>query len=257
MVRLEKHGRVAVLVLDNPPANIFNYAGLQRLAALVDKARFDEDVRAVVVASALPTFFSVGADLKLFRASTPRQRAMVALLGHEVFRKIEHTPLMFIASIAGHAIGGGLELAMACDVRFAAEGDYTLGLTEVKLGLFPGMGGTQRLTRLVGLSRGLDMIATARTMTPADALKLGVIDRVLPGADTCLSAAMDYAAAIANGPSEAVGRAKIAMSQGYGAPLDLGLALEREGIARVFASRDAEEGVAAFAEKRSAVFQGR
>jgi enoyl-CoA hydratase/carnithine racemase len=256
-VRLEKQGRVGIIVLDNPPANTFDYGGLQSLGALIDEARYDEQVRAVVLSSAVPRFFSAGAEIKAFRNATAHQRAMVSLLGHEVLRKIEFTPMVFIAAIAGHASGGGLELAMACDIRFAAEGDYKLGLTEVKLGLFPGMGGTQRLTRLVGLSRGLDMIATARTLSPAQGLSLGLVDRVFPDAGTCFSAAIDYGAAIANGPSEAVGRAKVATCVGYGAPLDVGLALEREAVTHVFASADAAEGISAFAEKREPNFRGR
>ncbi|MGH3160189.1 MAG: enoyl-CoA hydratase/isomerase family protein [Streptosporangiaceae bacterium] len=256
-MRLDKRDGVGVIVLDNPPANAFDYAGLQRLAGLIEQARYDDGIRAVVVASESPRFFSAGADIRAFHGATPRQRAMTSLLGHEVFRKIEQTPMVFVAAIAGHAAGGGLELAMACDLRFAAEGDYTLGLGEVKLGLFPGMGGTQRLTRLVGLSLGLDMIVTGRSVTPAEARHMGLVDQLYPGREACEAAAFDYCAAVAAGPSEAIGHAKTAVALGYAGPLDAGLALEREAIAHIFATGDAAEGIAAFSSKRSARFHGR
>lgn len=256
-MRFEKKGRIGTIVFDRPPVNAFDYAGLRQLSALIDKARYDDDVCAILLTSVLPRVFCAGADIKAFQTATPRQRAMISLLGHEVLRKMEQTPVIFVAVIAGHASGGGLELAMACDVRFAAEGDYQLGLNETRLGLFPGMGGTQRLTRLIGLSRGLEMIATGQALAPAEALRLGVIDHLLPDPAACLSAAVDYAAAITGGPCEAIGRAKVAACLGYGLPLDAGLALEREAVAHVFASRDANEGIAAFTEKRSPVFAGR
>jgi len=182
---------------------------------------------------------------------------MTALLAHEVFRKLENTPMIFVAAIAGHALGGGLELALSCDLRFAARGSYRIGLPEVSLGLFPGSGGTQRLPRLVGLAKGIDLIATARTLTPEEAADLGIVDRLLDDAAACRSAAVGYCAKVAAGPSEAIGRAKVSTSLGYAAPLDLGLAIEREAIARIFVSEDAEEGIAAFSEKRQATFKGR
>jgi enoyl-CoA hydratase/carnithine racemase len=256
-VRLEKEGAVGVILLDRPPANSYDYDFLRELGSAIDDARVDEQVRAVVVASASDRFFSAGADLKAFAAGSTRRRAMTALLGDEVFRKMESTPLLFVAAIAGHALGGGLELAMACDLRFAAQGSYRLGLTETNLGLFPGTGGTQRLPRLVGLSRGIDLIANGTTFGPDEAREYGVVDRVFPDAETCLAEAKAYARKVAEGPSEAIGRAKVAIQMGYGSPLDLGVAVEREAIARIFVSEDAEEGIAAFTEKRSPTYHGR
>src|SRR5207237_1835050 len=164
-VRLEREGNVGVIVLDRPPANAYDYGFLREFGAAVDDARIDDQVRAVVVRSASERFFSAGADLKAFEAGSQRQRAMTVVLGHEVFRKMENTPLVFIAAINGNAYGGGLELALACDLRFACEGDYRMGLSEVAVGLFPGNGGTQRLPRLLGRPKGLDMIGQARTGT--------------------------------------------------------------------------------------------
>jgi enoyl-CoA hydratase/carnithine racemase len=256
-IRLDKEGAVGVIVLDRPPANSYDYDFLRELGTAVDDARYDEEVRAVVVASASERFFSAGADVAAFRAASPNQRAMTALLAHEVFRKFENTPMLFVAAIGGHALGGGLELALACDLRFAARGGYRIGLPEVTLGLFPGSGGTQRLPRLVGLARGIDLIATGRPVSPEEAQQLGIVDQLFDDAAACRAAAVEYCAKVAAGASEAIGRAKVATTLGYSAPLDLGLAIEREAIARIFVSEDAQEGIAAFGEKRQPTFKGR
>jgi len=255
-VKLEKQGGIGVLVLDRPPANSYDYEFLRSFASAVDDVRADEDIHAVVVTSASEKFFSAGADVSYFASGTTRSRVMLALLAHESFRKMENTPILFIAAISGHCLGGGFELALACDMRFAAEGSYQIGLPELNLGLFPGSGGTQRLPRLVGLSRGLDMILNATTMPPAQAKEAGLVDRLFPDAAACREGAIEYATRIAAGPSVALGHAKVAVTQGYGAPLDLGLALEREAISRVFVSQDANEGIKAFGEKRKADFKG-
>jgi enoyl-CoA hydratase/carnithine racemase len=254
---LEKEGAVGIIVLDRPPANSYDYAFLRSFAGAIDDARVDADIRAVLVTSASEKFFSAGADVSAFAAGTSRSRTMTALMAHEAFRKMENTPLIFIAVIAGHCLGGGFELALACDLRFAAEGSYQIGLPEVNLGLFPGSGGTQRLPRLVGLSKGLDLIANATTLKPAEAKEIGLVDRLYPDAAACRQGAVEYAAKLAAGPSIAIGHAKVAITQGFGAPLDLGLAIEREAISRVFVSEDAEEGIKAFGEKRKAEFKGR
>ena len=255
-VRLEKQGGVGVIVLDRPPANSYDYSFLREFAGAVDDVRADEDVHAVVVASASEKFFSAGADVSAFASGTTRSRVMTALLAHESFRKMENTPIVFIAAISGHCLSGGFELALACDLRFAAEGTYQIGLPETNLGLFPGSGGTQRLPRLVGLAKGLDLILNATTMPPAKAHELGLVDRLFPDAPACREGAIEYAQKLAAGPSVALGHAKLAVTQGYGAPLDVGLAIEREAISRVFVSADANEGIKAFGEKRKAEFRG-
>src|ERR1700730_12708500 len=130
-VRLEKEGAIGILVLDRPPANSYDYAFLRSFAGAVDDARNDAEIRAVVVTSASEKFFSAGADVTVFASGTPRARTMTAIMAHEAFRKMENTPLVFIAVIAGHCLGGGFELALACDLRFAAAGAYPIGLPEV------------------------------------------------------------------------------------------------------------------------------
>ncbi|HVH63228.1 MAG TPA: enoyl-CoA hydratase/isomerase family protein [Candidatus Dormibacteraeota bacterium] len=255
-VRLEKQGGVGIIVLDRPPVNSYDYAFLRAFAGAIDDARADEEIHAVVVSSASEKFFSAGADVSAFASGTKRSRFMTALLAHESFRKMENTPVVFIAAIAGHCLGGGFELALACDLRFAAEGSYQIGLPETNLGLFPGSGGTQRLPRLVGLSKGMDMILNATTVSPQQAKEAGLVDRLFPDAAACRAGAIEFATKIASGPSVALGHAKLSITQGYGTPLDVGLAIEREAISRVFVSDDADEGIKAFGEKRKAQFKG-
>src|SRR5690348_416376 len=229
-VRFEKQGGVGVIVLDRPPANSYDYSFLRDLARVIDDIRADEDIHAAVVTSSSERFFSAGADVSYFASGTQRSRVMLATLAHETFRKMENTPFVFIAAIGGHCLGGGFELALACDLRFAAEGSYQIGLPEANLGLFPGSGGTQRLPRLVGLSKGLDLIVNATTMKPADAKEAGIVDQLFPDAAACRAGAIAYATKLAEGPTVAIGHAKVAVTQGYAAPLDLGLAIEREAI---------------------------
>jgi enoyl-CoA hydratase/carnithine racemase len=255
-VRLEKEGKVGVIVLDRPPANVYDYAFLREFASAIDDARLDGDIRNVVVTSASEKFFSAGADVRQFATDTARSRFMTVLLAHEAFRKMESSPLVFIAAISGHCLGGGLELALACDLRFAAEGSYQIGLPEVNLGLFPASGGTQRLPRRIGLAKAVDFIANATSIKPAEAKELGLIDRLFPDAAACRAGAIEYAAKLGEGPSVAIGHAKLAATLGYGGPIDLGLALEREAIGRVFVTDDADEGIKAFGEKRKANFKG-
>lgn len=255
-VRLERDGAVGLIVLDRPPVNAYDSQFARELASAIDDARLDDSIGCLVIRSASEKFFCAGADIKAFQANSQRQRSMTVLLMHEALRKLEMTPLLVIAEINGHATGGGLEIALAADLRFASKGDYKLGLPEINLGLFPANGGTQRLPRLVGKSRGLELIVKARTFSPEGAEKLGVVDRLFESVDDLRSKTVEYAAEIAAGPREAIGRAKLTAQLGFDAPLDIGNALEREAIGRVFGSEDAGEGIAAFFEKRQANFKG-
>src|SRR5215471_9228758 len=177
-VSRERDG-VALIHLNRPPANSYERTFLDGLNAAIDDVRWDPDVRgAVLVSDLAPRFFSAGADIGNFQRSTQEQRVMTVLHAHEILSKIERTPKIFVAALHGHALGGGLEIALACDFRFAAEGEYRLGLPEVGLGLLPGNGGTQRLQRLVGRSRALDMMLTASQVGSAKALEFGLVDRV-------------------------------------------------------------------------------
>ena len=255
-VSRERDG-VALIHLNRPPANSYNRAFLDELNAAIDEVRWDADIRgAVLVSDLAPKFFSAGADVVNFKNSTQQQRVMTVLHAHEILRKIEYTPKVFVAAINGHALGGGLEIALACDFRFAAEGEYRLGLPEVSLGLLPGNGGTQRLSRLIGRNKALDMMLTNTQVGPQKALELGIVDRVFP-ADSLQDQAVEYVAKLAKGPTLAIGNIKIATRTGADLPVEGALALEREAVWRLFMSEDAAEGLAAFGEKRSPSWRGR
>ncbi len=255
-VSVDKHGSVAVIKLNRPPANSYNREFLDELNAAVDEVRFNEDVRAAVVASELERFFCAGADIKMFQESTLAYKAMFVLHAHEVVAKIERTPKVFIAALAGHTLGGGLEIALGCDFRFAAEGEYRIGVPEVKLGLLPGTGGTQRLPRLIGRTRALDLMITGEAVGPARALELGIVDRLVPAA-SLMDEALAYSNQIAAGAPVAIGNIKVAATLGGQGTLEAGLALEREAVWRLFATEDAAEGLAAQTERRSPTFHGR
>ena len=254
-VSRERDG-VALIHLNRPPANSYNRGFLDDLNAAVDEVRWDGDLRgAVMVSDLAPRFFSAGADINNFKNSTQEQRVMTVLHAQEILLKIERTPKVFVAAINGHALGGGLEIALACDFRFAAEGEYRIGLPEVTLGLLPGNGGTQRLTRLIGRTRALDMMITNQQINAARALEIGLVERVF-AADRLVEEAVEYVARLAKGPTLAIGNIKIATRLGADLPLEGALALEREAVWRLFMSDDAAEGLAAFAEKRAPNWKG-
>src|SRR5437763_10571105 len=208
-VSRERDG-VALIHLNRPPANSYDRGFLDALNTAVDEVRWDGDVRGAVLTSDLaPRFFSAGADINNFLKSTQQERVMTVRLAEEILLKIERTPKIFVAAIGGHALGGGLEIALACDFRFAAEGDYRLGVPEVNLGLLPGNGGTQRLTRLLGRTRALDMLLSGQPVQPARALELGLVDRIV-SADQLLEESIGYVAKLASGPTLAIGSIKVA-----------------------------------------------
>ena len=246
---------VALIHLNRPPANSYDRGLIDELNAAIDEIRFDESIGAAVLASDLPKFFSAGADINMFRTVSSKARAMTILHMHEVLLKMEHTPKVFIAAIAGHCLGGGLEIALATDFRFAAEGEYRLGVPEVTLGLLPGNGGTQRLPRLIGRQKAMELLLTGKALDPKAAAALGIVDRLL-APDRLLPEAVAFAATLAAGPTVAIGEIKLAAKQGLEMPLESALALERGGIFRLFETADAKEGLSAFAEKRKPNFKG-
>jgi enoyl-CoA hydratase/carnithine racemase len=213
------------------------------------------EVRVVIVRSASERFFCAGADVKTFLEGDVDANMEMIATSQATFRRMAAAGTVFIAQIGGHALGGGLELALACDLRYASTGAYKLGTPEVTLGLVPGNGGTQRLTRMIGPARALDVLITGRAYSPDEALTLGVISGVFEAADAD-DRVRAVAEGFANGPALAFAAIKRCVHQGGEMSLDDGLALEASEMEKLFRSKDAREGMTAFAEKRKAEFTG-
>jgi enoyl-CoA hydratase/carnithine racemase len=246
---------IGTITLDRPPANSYDLEYVQELGAAVQQAAEDDAVKVVLVRSASEKFFCAGADVKAFQAG-PHERNMEMIeTSHQTLSSIAHIPKIFIAEINGHALGGGLEIPLACDLRFAAEGEYRLGTPEVTLGLLPGNGGTQRLPRLIGRSRALDLMITGRTVTPLEAHELGIVDAVFPAAELH-EKTLEYAQKLASGATRAIGNIKLAVNEGIEDGVERGLERERELVEELFLSEDGREGLAAFSEKRQPAFTG-
>jgi enoyl-CoA hydratase/carnithine racemase len=254
-------GGVALITLTNPPANGYSHAMMRDLDEGILRARFDDLVRVIVLAGAGEKFFCAGADVSMLDAVTPSFKYQFCLHANETLLRLEHTDKLVIAAIGGHCVGGGLEIALACDLRVARRNSGKTGLPEVALGVLPGTGGTQRLARTVGKSRAIELMASGRLMSYDEALTLGLVDELRDAADDAgfLAGVLDYARSFcAPGKAPlAVGLIKRAVQSGLEVPLEQGLALERELQARLFASADAREGLRAFVEKRAARFEGR
>jgi enoyl-CoA hydratase/carnithine racemase len=254
-------GGVALLTLTNPPANGYSHAMMRDLDEAILRARFDDAVHVIVLAGAGEKFFCAGADIAMLDAVTPGFKYQFCLHANETLLRLEHTPKLVIAAIGGHCVGGGLEIALACDLRIARKGSGKCGLPEVTLGVLPGTGGTQRLARVVGKGRAIELMATGRLFAFEEALDMGIVTDVREAANegAFVASVVEHARTFCS-PAKAalaVGLMKRAVQTGAEIPLEAGLALERELQARLFASADAKEGIAAFVGKREARFEGR
>jgi enoyl-CoA hydratase/carnithine racemase len=254
-VTAEVKDRVGWIALDRPPANSYDAGFLEELDQSIGQVA-EAEVAVAVVRSANEKFFSAGADVKAFLERSPDENMVMCRRAHQVLDRFAAESPLFVAAIAGHALGGGYEIALACDIRVAAEGRYRIGLPEVTLGLLPGTGGTQRLPRLIGRGRALELMTTGRTVTPDEAERLGMVDRLVP-ADEFERAVADLAAGLAAGAPLAVAAITRVVNDGLDRSLPDALDRELEEIAPLFASEDAREGMTAFTEKRPPKFSGR
>lgn len=255
VVRYEKAKKLGMIILDRPPANSYEIEFVRQLGVAIDAAETDGEVRVVILQSASDNFFSAGADIKAFMANSTADNLAMIELAHAVLSKMAASNKIYIAAINGHALGGGLEMALACDLRFAKDAHYYLGLPEVTLGLLPGNGGTQRLPRLIGASKALELMITGERVNPQQALELGIVSR-LYAEETFMDDVLAYAGYVADGASLAIGAIKRTVYHGMGMSLSDGLALERELIAPLYETEDAAEGFAAFSQKRQPAFKG-
>ena len=257
-IEQKKEGGILTLEINSPPVNSYTHEMLRQLDDCIVQARFDETTHVIVLTGNGQKFFSAGADINMLAKQSLAYKYNFAVHGNEVLLRMERTPKLIIAAINGHAIGGGLEIAMAADIRIAKKDAGRVGLAEVNLGVMPGMGGTQRLPRLVGRGRGLELCATGKQIAYEEALELGLIHYIYEK-ENFMEQVLDYARQFVppNKASFAVGKIKRAIQSGIDVSLSEGLALEHEVLYQTFASEDGNEGVKAYLEKRTAKYQGK
>jgi enoyl-CoA hydratase/carnithine racemase len=254
---------VAVIELNDPPANTYSYEMMREIDDAVLSARMDASVHVLLVTGAGDKFFCAGANIRMLSDADADFKYYFCLHANETLNRLEQTPKLVIAALNGHTVGGGLEVALAADLRVARAGSAKIGLPEVGLGVLPGTGGTQRLARLVGRSRAIEMMATGRLMSFDEALTAGLVNAVWDDAQLAgrsfRDAAFEYARTFTPPAkaSRAVGRIKRAVQSGLEAGFHEGLAIERELQQLLFQSDDAREGIRANVEKRSPAFKGR
>jgi enoyl-CoA hydratase/carnithine racemase len=258
LVHYEVREGVAYLTLDDPPANTYTHEMMRQLDEGILRARFDADVHVIVLGAQGQKFFCAGANINMLQTSDPRWKYYFCLHANETLNRLENTPKLVIAALEGHTVGGGLEVAMAADIRIAKKDSGKLGLPEINLGVLPGTGGTQRLSRMVGKSRAIELMVTGDLISFEKGLEYGIVNQIFEGDDF-----MDQVHAYArqfcapNKASKAAGRIKRSVQSGWEVPFESGLAIERELQQQLFESADAKEGLAAYVEKRKPEFSAK
>ncbi len=249
---------IAVIEMTDPPANTYTHEMMRQLDEAILKARFDDDVHVIVLRGEGDKFFSAGANIAMLNEVTPRFKYYFCLHANETLNRLEQTPKLVIAALNGHTVGGGLEIAMAADIRIACKEAGKAGLPEVNLGVLPGTGGTQRLARIVGRSSAIELMSTGRVFSFEEAHEMGVVNYIYEK-EGFFEQVMDYAMQFCppNKAALAVGRIKRSVQTGLELPFQDALALERELQQQLFQSADAKIGLAAYAEKKTAQFEGR
>jgi enoyl-CoA hydratase/carnithine racemase len=251
-------GGIAFLELCDPPANTYTYEMMRALDEAILKARMDENAHVILLRGAGEKFFCAGANIAMLQKADPTFKYYFCLHANETLNRLEQTPKLVIAMLNGHCVGGGLEIAMAADIRIAKRGAGKIGLPEVALGVLPGTGGTQRLGRLVGKARAIEMMATGATFSFEEAETFGIVNHVWD-AEGFEAKVLEYAKQFVppNKASKAVGRIKRSVQSGLEVGFQDSLAIERELQQQLFTSADAKEGLTAYVEKRPARFTGK
>lgn len=255
-ITMEQKDRVLVISFNRPPTNPLSSSFGNEMLAAFTEAGQKEDVNVVVLASAMEKAFIAGADIKEMASLEPDEYEAFSRLLQDANNKLSGMKKVVIAAINGHCLGGGCELAMACDYRFMAAGKALIGLPEATLGIVPGAGGTQRLPRLVGLSKAMDILLRGKALGPEEALEIGLIDRVME-AESFMEDVMKFAVKLSSGAGKAMGYIKAAVYEGIDLPMEQALAVERKYGKENIKTHDAKEGLTAFAEKRKPEFQSR
>jgi enoyl-CoA hydratase len=258
LIHTNSDAGVAVITMDDPPANTYTYEMMRQLDEAILRARFDDAVHVIVLTGAGQKFFSAGANIRMLATVTPQFKYYFCLHANETLCRLEQTPKLVIAALNGHTVGGGLEIALAADLRIACKDAGKTGLPEVTLGVLPGTGGTQRLARAAGKSRAIELMATGRTFSFEEAQEMGLVNEIFDRA-SFMQDVLDYARQFCppNKAARAVGRIKRAVQTGIELPMGEALALERELQQLLFTSEDAHEGLQAYIEKRQANFEGK
>jgi enoyl-CoA hydratase len=258
LVNYRLENGVAVIEMNDPPANTYTYEMNRQLDEAILKARFDNDAHVILLTGAGDKFFSAGANIKMLNSVDPVFKYYFCLHANEMLLRLEHTPKLVIAAINGHCVGGGLEIAMAADLRIARKDAGKIGLPEVNLGVLPGTGGTQRLSRLIGKSKAIELMVTGNTYSFEEAKEMGILNDIFER-DNFMQNIMEYAQQFCppNKAAKAVGHIKRSVQTGWEIPMESALALERELQASLFSSQDAKEGLAAYVEKRPANFKSK
>ncbi|MCH7667092.1 MAG: enoyl-CoA hydratase/isomerase family protein [Acidobacteria bacterium] len=257
LVHYEVKDGVAYLTLSDPPANTYTHEMMRQLDDAILSARFDTSVHVIVLTGLGEKFFCAGANIDMLKKADPYFKYYFCLHANETLNRLEQTPKLVIAALNGHTVGGGLEIAMAADLMLAKKDGGKVGLPEVNLGVLPGTGGTQRLSRMIGKTRAIELMVEGDLISFEKGQELGIINKILDG-DDFMGQVHEYAKQFCppNKASKAVGRIKRAVQSGWEVPFESGLAIEREVQQQLFQSDDAREGLAAYIEKRKPEFKG-
>ncbi len=249
--------RIAIIELNDPPANTYSYEMMKQLDEAILQARMDEQVAVLLLRGAGEKFFCAGANIQMLNEVTPEFKYYFCMHANETLNRLEQTPKLVIAALNGHTVGGGLEVALAADIRIARRGGGRIGLPEVNLGVLPGTGGTQRLARLVGKSRAIEMMITGATYDFDEAASFGLVNAVYDS-EGFFEKVLEYARQFTppHRASKAIGYIKRAVHSGLEMGFSEGLALERELQQQLFQSSDSREGLAAYVQKRKPQFTG-
>lgn len=252
----EKSEGIATITLNRPETlNAFSKEVVGEVLQAIEDARTDENVRVLVLTGAGEKAFSAGADIKTMKGMNALRARELSLMGEKLCLALENLEKPVIAALNGYALGGGLEVAMSCDIRIASE-NARMGQTEINIGLIPGWGGTQRLTRLVGRTKAKELVFTGRMIDAKTAEQLGIVNMVIP-ADKFREGVRQFASELVQKAPVALRVAKTLIDKGAEIGLESALALEREGFGVVASTEDLQEGVSAFTEKRKPVFKGK